>query len=106
MKQHPFPQGKQIAMALIPGVALDDLKPIECKCGSKTFINTILLYYASPLQSLKGMPTLVQHPVGFTCLQCKETNNFNAEGIPIFEGKGAPPEGVPPTDTDPDSTKH
>ena len=99
MKQrpNPFPQGRQISTALIPGVALDDLKPLECKCGGKTFMTAIQLFYASPIQSVKGMPTLVQHPLGFSCTECKDINNFKTEGIPIFEGQGASPVGVPTT---------
>jgi len=82
----------QIAPGVNPGVTVDQLKPLLCKCGNALFLQASNVYYASPLQAVSGGPTLVQVPLGFYCSTCEKINEFDVSGLPAFQS-GAAPEG-------------
>lgn len=75
------PKSKQLAPGIHPGIGLDSLKKLTCVCGHDTFIQCSNAYYASPLQSVSGMPTLVQLPQGFVCAGCGKKNEFDKKCI-------------------------
>lgn len=72
-------QGRvSIAPNILPGVKHSDLKAIVCNnCGADTFHPAHKLMVASRFQSVNGMPTLVQVPLGFACDACDKINPFD-----------------------------
>lgn len=76
-------QGKvSIAPNILPGVKPEDLAEIKCnKCNSPNFHPVHQLKVASRFQSVNGMPTLVQMPLGFACDHCNAVNPFDETDI-------------------------
>ena len=77
MAMSNFANVAAIAPAIMPGVRWSDLTDVTCQCGGNQFIAASAIKLASPLQSKKNMPTLVQLPVGFMCTSCNMVNNFD-----------------------------
>lgn len=80
-RNNPF-QKPQIAPMIIPGVRIDDLRKVACKCGKELFAQVFTIFFASPLQSVNGMPTIVQIPSGLICSTCGEINAFQGDFMP------------------------
>ncbi len=94
-KMHNLFGGRpQIAPGVNPGVSLDSLKPLKCKCGNALFLAASNIYFASPLQAVSGGPTLVQVPLGYWCTQCDKINDLD-----VSEITGLQPN-IPPSDTE------
>lgn len=76
-------QGKAtIAPNILPGVKPDDLFEITCnKCNSPNFHPVHTLKAASRFQSVNGLPTLVQFPLGFACDHCNAVNPFDVSDL-------------------------
>lgn len=82
-KMHELFGGKpQIAPGVNPGVKVDDLKALKCKCGNALFLAASNIYYSSPLQSTSGGPTLVQVPLGYWCTTCDKVNDLDVADLP------------------------
>jgi thiol-disulfide isomerase/thioredoxin len=95
-KMHDLFGGKpQIAPGVNPGVNLDTLKALKCKCGNALFLAASNIYYASPLQSVSGGPTLVQVPLGYWCTKCDKINDLDVSKLP-----GIKPVVAPESDTE------
>ena len=84
-------RSKQLSPAIHPGIGLDQLKKLTCVCGHDTFIACSHAYYASPLQSVNGLPTLVNLPQGFVCSSCGKQNEFDKKTIEPKTGDETPP---------------
>lgn len=74
----------QIAPGVHPGITVDQLKPLLCKCKNALFLQASNVHFASPLQATSGGPTLVQVPLGFYCTSCEKLNDFDVTDIPTF----------------------
>ena len=85
--QDVFGKQKQLAPGLHPGIGLDQLHKLQCKCGNETFVPCSNAYLASPLQSKSGLPTLVQLPQGFVCTSCGAQNSFDDKNTNLDELK-------------------
>ena len=95
-KMHDLFGGKpQIAPGVNPGITVDNLKSLKCKCGNALFLTAANIYYASPLQSVSGGPTLVQVPLGYWCTKCDKINDLDVADLP-----GIKPITTPPSDTE------
>ena len=82
---HDLFEGKpKIAPGVLPGITVDQLKPLLCKCGNALFLQGSNVHFASPLQAVSGGPTLVQVPLGFYCTACEKLNDFDTADIPTF----------------------
>lgn len=79
-----FGKKARIAPGVNPGVTVDQLKPLTCQCGERLFLHGSEVYYASPIQSATGTPTLVQVPLGFICTGCGELNKFDTSQLPMM----------------------
>lgn len=71
------------APGLHPGISVNQLKKLYCKCGKEHFIQAVNVYYASPLQTQTGMPMLVQVPQGFVCTTCGSFNDFRKDDMEV-----------------------
>jgi len=86
-------RGTVVAPGILPGIGLDQLKKLKCVCGNEVFIPCSGAYLASPLQSARGIPTLVQVPQGFVCSSCGKVNEYQQD-IKEPTGKGGVSENV------------
>ena len=82
-----------VAAGILPGVKWTDLADIACKCGKTQFTQSCGIKLASPLQSTKSIPTVVQLPVGFMCTSCNAVNDFDEETMKKVMPKGQKPVG-------------
>ena len=74
-----FANVSSVAPGILPGVKWNALKSVKCNCGAEQFHQTSAIKLASPLQTTKNIPTLVQLPVGFQCAACGNVNDFDTE---------------------------
>lgn len=73
---------KSIAPNILSTVRPNELVEIKCvNCGGEVFYPAHTLKFASQFQTRNGMPTMVQFPLGFACVNCDQINPFNKEII-------------------------
>jgi len=73
---------QKIAPNLLPGVKPQDLTAITCNsCGSENFSPVHTLRFSSRFQSVNGLPTMVQFPLGFACAGCGAVNPFDPNQV-------------------------
>lgn len=75
----------QIAPGIMPGIRLDQLKRMHCKCGSEIFAPAVAVLYASRFQSTNGIPTLVQDAAGLVCAACGAVNAIDVSEFPELQ---------------------